>query len=134
MSFMIFVQFFEDGEKDKVPTDGVTAKFGSAFIREGSDVGLVYSEKEYPELYGSFSEPTIDSFSVASPPLSIEFWESLLSILTKEGAVLLIPGFNGVVMANGNTEKQLPIDLLDSLSEKITVTAASEILDIIRNA
>lgn len=134
MSFMIFVQFFENDESAEVETSRITRIFGSAYTSEGGLPQLKYAADEFPELYGEFGNQFLSDFSVASPPVSIEFWSALYEVLRIEGAVLLIPELEGVVAANTKSERHLPSDMLSALPNFVHVSSPMEIMELVKNA
>ncbi len=133
MSFMIFVQFFENNKPAEIATSRIKEIFGSAYSYDEDIPDLKYAADEFPELYGEFGQERISDFSVASPPISIEFWNSLYKILKIEGAVLLIPGLEGVAAANSESKNHLPDDMLSSLPRFIQVSSPVEIVELIED-
>jgi|GEM_PF-3054082 len=134
MSFSIYVQFFENGEDRLISSERVASMFGESFNCSGGEPRLRYAEDEYPDISGNFHEEYLDSFSVSSPPVTDDFWNSVLKVLTIEGSVLMVPGIEGVITANENSEKHFPASMIESLPGRFPVLTGNDIVELVKNA
>jgi hypothetical protein len=157
MGFEVFLNCYERGEHSRFPIAIVESAFKSAIktkesIGENSFVWKVeyeveplpdapktihFNGKDYPyvvrdssELYISAEDDDTNSthgFMVAGPSANIQFYESLLLILSATRTALFWPGKNSLVVGNEDTIAHLPEGMIETLGAPFVARKAEQI-------
>ena len=134
MSFDVYLQCFA-GEPPGIPRTAVRALFP------------IVEEKSEPDYWSVQYDPAnsckinvtpaesdnelITSLSVNRPCGDMRFWQSVLTILGMGPVILYWPG-GGPVVAGDAMAAELPLEIVESLGQPLSVSSAQEIVDAIR--
>ena len=135
MSFDIFLNCYdENGESETFPFALIEREFGPfAAARAAKWWDLIDPDGGRCELYVDATEATIGHFMVASPPVHIAFWQSILNLLQRTPSCLHWPG-GGPVIAQAFVRDHLPQYMIEGLGEPKIVSTPEQILQAIRDS
>jgi hypothetical protein len=108
MGFDLFLLSFQNGESSTFPISLVERRFGAyATSRDEDWWVLEYPDGGYCEVFIDATGEVVETFMVARPPASLEFWQALFELLRETPSCLCWPG-GGPLIANPSVRDQLP--------------------------
>ena len=135
MSFELFIQWHDDGNRGRVPRSAVKALFPVSIAESDLERWVVrYDELNSCDIYVGSDPASIDSLTVSRPCADERLWDALFRAMQIGSAVLFFPGCARPLAATAGAVRHLPQDLVAALGEPVQIDTPRAIQDAIRSA
>jgi hypothetical protein len=120
MSVDVFLQAFERGEPQAIPTSGIL-KCLAPFVEKKTEdfVDVSFGPQASCTFYFDTNEDTVEGLNVNRPCGDPKLADVLFQIMKLGNFVLFVPGEEQPIVLTAETTPHLPEDLLDALGEPI---------------
>jgi hypothetical protein len=133
VSFDLFVNCFEHGEKGVFPGSMLERLFGPQIVSRKPEFSLWsidYGQNNTSDIYVSFEDgvKNCSGFTINRPCADIRLFEAIYAVLADTNSVLFYPSDDPPLIGKVSTRQHLPQDMVDSLGGPILMNNGREIL------